>query len=462
MARKQLTDRGVGSLKAAKRGERYDLMDSIVPGFGVRVTDKGKRTYILVSRFPGSANPTRRAIAEVGAISLEKARGRARDWLEMVRKGIDPATEEERQRLAEAVRQENSFASVAEDFLRLAVIGPDRTKPRQRKGLEVERDLRREFIARWARRPITDITTHDVLAVLDEAVARGASYQAHNLLGYIRRLFNWAIARGVYGLERSPCDRMKPKDVIGRKALRTRTLSDDEIMAEWRAARRLGYPFGPLFQLLLLTGKRRDEVADASWSELHPNLERLLRKHAQDRKPIKWADIPSDWKIWTIPAARMKGEEGEARAHVEPLTDAALEILASLPRFTKGEFLFSTTFGEKPVSGFSKAKGRLDTQMMLTLRALARARGDDVPKVKLEPFVLHDLRRTMRTALSSLPVADMVRELVIAHVKPGLHQVYDQYAYLPEKREAMNLWASRLRSIAAPPPANVVPLRVAR
>lgn len=456
MARKQLTDRAIGALKPAKKGTRYDLMDSIVPGFGVRVTEKGKRTYILVARFPGSANPTRRAIAEAGAISLEKARGRARDWLELIRKGIDPAAEEERQRLAEAVRQENSFAAVAEDFLRLAVIGPDRTKPRQRKGLEVERDLRREFIGRWAKRPITDITAHDVLAVLDEAVSRGAAYQAHNLLGCIRRLFNWAIARGAYGLERSPCDRMKPKDVIGRKALRTRTLQDDEILAEWRAARRLGYPFGPLFQLLLLTGKRRDEVANASWSEFHPNLDRILRKHAQDRKPIKWPEVPADWKIWTIPAARMKGEEGEARAHVEPLSNSALEILAALPRFTKGDFLFSTTFGEKPVSGFSKAKDRLDRQMILTLRALARARGDDVAKVKLEPFVLHDLRRTMRTALSSLPIADMVRELVIAHVKPGLHQVYDQYAYLPEKGHALELWAGRLMKIVHPPPSNVV------
>ena len=57
------------------------------------------------------------------------------------------------------------------------------------------------------------------MAVIDAAVLRGSPYQAHNLLGHIRRLFNWAIARGLYGLDRSPCDRMKPKEVIGKKAL---------------------------------------------------------------------------------------------------------------------------------------------------------------------------------------------------------------------------------------------------
>ena len=144
---------------------------------------------------------------------------------------------------------------------------PNPAKPRQRKGREVERDIRKEFIARWGKRPITAITPHDVIAVLDEAVARGAPYQAHNVLGYVRRIFNWAIARSVYDLDRSPCDRMRPADVIGSKALRTRVLTDPELRALWRATEALGYPYGPLFQLLILTGQRKSEVAEASWPE---------------------------------------------------------------------------------------------------------------------------------------------------------------------------------------------------
>jgi integrase len=122
-------------------------------------------------------------------------------------------------------------------------------------------------------------------------------------------------------------------------------------------------------------------------------------------------------------------------AHVVPLTDDVIAILKSLPRFNKGDHLFSSDFGAKPVNGFSKAKLRLD-------KAMAAELGEE-PK----PFVIHDIRRTMRTGLSALPVPDLVRELVIAHTKPGLHKVYDQFAYFDEKRHALKLWAARLRGI---------------
>jgi integrase len=182
----------------------------------------------------------------------------------------------------------------------------------------------------------------------------------------------------------------------------------------------MGYPYGPLLRLLALTGQRKSEVADARWSEF---------------------DLQQ--KLWTIPAARMKADA----PHVVPLSDAAIEILKTLPRFESGDHLFSTIFGVKPVNGFSKAKDILD-------RKLKQILGKPV-----EPFVIHDIRRTMRTGLSALPIPDLVRELVIAHTKPGLHKVYDQFAYLDEKRQALDLWAGRLRDIITPPPANVVELR---
>ena len=440
MARQVLTDRALKALKPAPAGKRLDIMDAVVPGFGVRVTDKAdqdgkaaQRTFILVARYPGSSNPTRRALGEYGAISLEKAREKARHWHDLIHRGIDPKTEEEQHRLAQKKRQENSFEAVAEEFIRLAVIGPDPDKPKQRKGHVVARELRSEFIARFGKKPVDSITAHDIVAVLDDAVARGAPYQAHNLLGHVRRLFNWAIARGVYGLDRSPCDRMKPADVIGKKALRTRVLKDAELRALWAAAGNLDYPFGPLVRLLALTGQRKSEVAEAEWSEF--DLER---------------------KLWTIPAERMKADA----PHVVPLTAEAIEILKGLPRFTKGEHLFSTTHGKKPVNGFSRAKARLDAAMLTELQKAAEERGEDSKKVKLEPFVLHDIRRTMRTGLSALPIPDLVRELVIAHTKPGLHKVYDQHAYVDEKRQALELWAGRLRDIVQPAPENVFRLQV--
>jgi integrase len=146
-------------------------------------------------------------------------------------------------------------------------------------------------------------------------------------------------------------------------------------------------------------------------------------------------------------------------AHVVPLTDEVVSLLKSLPRFRNGEFLFSTTFGKKPVNGFSKAKDRADNLMLKEARKRAEVLGNDPDKVKLDEWRIHDIRRTMRTGLSALPVADMVRELVIAHTRPGLHKVYDQYAYLDEKRRALELWTARLRSIVTTAPDNVVELR---
>jgi integrase len=427
MAKRNLNDRTLKALKPAKPGQRYDLWDAVVPGFGVRVTDKGRRTFVLVARFPGSKHPTRRAVGEYGAITLEKARAKAREWIELIRRGTDPRVHDVRLRLAEQRRNEVTFAAVAEDFIneKLAT---------ERKGREVERDIRREFIPAWGRRPITDITPLEVRTAIKAVKDRGAPYQAHNLLGYVRRLFAWAIDQHCYGLESSPCDRLKPKAIIGRKDARSRVLSDGELRALWRAAEGISYPYGPLFRILVLTGQRKSEVAEARWSEF---------------------DLPG--KQWIIPADRMKAEA----PHVVPLSDEAIAILESLPRFNKGDHLFSTTFGVKPVNGFSKAKAALDMAM---LAELYKAACDDAAraKVKLDPFVVHDIRRTMRTGLSALPVPDLVRELVIAHTKPGLHKVYDQFAYLDEKRRALELWAARLGTILERRATNIVDLAKAR
>ncbi len=473
LERKQdLTDRTLKALHAAPEGTRYEVMDTQAPGLAIRVTETGQRTFVLIARFPGHKQPTRRALGQYtplndadekrrykelpeadrkketfeaylvrtyGASTLAGAREKARKWRAMIQSGIDPQTHEERQRHAALRQQRNTFGTVAEDFIKDKL-------PSERKGREVERDIRREFIPAWGKRPIAEIAPHDVRAVVKAAKDRGAPYQAHNLLTTARRLFSWAIDQQVYGLESSPCERLKPKAIIGRKVFRTRILDDDELRAFWRATRRLGYPYASLFRMLALTGQRKSEVAEARWSEID-----LTRK------------------LWTLPAERMKADA----AHVVPLSDDVVAILGSgkdddkgvvdgLPRFKKGDYLFSTTFGKKPVNGFSKAKERLDKRMLRSWRALGRVNGKDRRKAQIEPWVIHDIRRTMRTGLSALPVPDLVRELVIAHSKPGLHKVYDQHAYLDEKRRALDLWAARLRSIVEPSPTNVVPLVAVR
>lgn len=422
-----LTDAKIRSLKPHKSGKIYDEKDTQVPGLRVRVMPSGQRTFVLLARFPSSPNPTRRALGSYPVLSLEDAREKAVAWRKMIRRGVDPGVQEERDRQATLRQQRTTFTAVAEDFIKDKL-------PTERKGREVERELRREFLPRWGKRPIAEITAQDVRDVVKAAKDRGAPYQAHNLLVLARRLFSWAIDQQSYGLEASPCERLKPKAIIGRKIFRTRILSDEEVRLFWRAAGRLGYPYGPLFRMLVLTGQRKSEVAEARWSEI---------------------DLTK--KLWTIPAERMKADA----THLVPLSDNVVALLQSLPRFKKGDHVFSTTFGVKPVNGFSKAKDRLDRRMLRGARALTRVRQSAQP-ARIDPWVIHDIRRTMRTGLSALPVPDLVRELVIAHTKPGLHKVYDQHAYLDEKRRALDLWAAQLRSIIDPAPKNVISLQSAR
>ena len=114
--------------------------------------------------------------------------------------------------------QANTFGAVAEEYITRKIAKTEKAK-------ESERDIRNELIARWGERPITEVTRHDVVEMAEE-IAKRAPYQAHNVFGQCRALFNWAIARGLHGLETSPCDRLKPADLIGRKEARSRVLSD--------------------------------------------------------------------------------------------------------------------------------------------------------------------------------------------------------------------------------------------
>jgi integrase len=149
----------------------------------------------------------------------------------------------------------------------------------------------------------------------------------------------------------------------------------------------------------------------------------------------RWREFDLEKREWTIPAERMKGNA----AHLVPLSGDAIAILETLPRFNKGDHLFSSTFGAKPVGGLGRAKRLLDAAMAVEL-------GHPV-----KPFVFHDIRRTMRTNLSALPITDVVRELVIAHQQGGMHKVYDLHKYRDEKAAALELWAARLREIASLP-----------
>src|SRR5262245_50741010 len=397
-----LSELAVRKLQAPSIGRR-ELYDGIIPGFGVRITDKGAKSYIFLYVHEGRRR--RYTIGRVGAFSLDQARRKARELYELAQAGRDPAAEKKAPKATPA-----AFKDVVALFDRRALAG-------NRTGRETLRIIERELLPHWKDKPFTSITADDVHDRIDAVLDAGKKEAARRLFEITRRLFNWARAqRDSYRIERSPCEGLKADDLFGEKAFRDRTLKDAELRAVWNAAGEVGYPFGPIVRLLILTGLRRNEVARAQWGE------------------FDFANA-----LWTIPAERMKG----SAAHVVPLTAEMLEIIQSLPR--QGPYLFRSGRNvSRPVSGFSAMKDRLDALLS-----------------QVEEWNLHDLRRTMRTHLSSLPVpgGDLVRELVIGHTKPELHKVYDQHAYLDEKRRALELWGARLQTIVNPRPANIIELR---
>jgi integrase len=391
MEKRILTEPFIRALKAAPPGERYAVSDALVPGLRVRVTDKGTKSFVLWRRVDRSAkSASALALGEVGRLTLADARAKARTWLVLIDAGRDP-------RDVERADRDATCGNAMEDFLRLRVKG-------QRKAKDVAREMRTELLPRWGGKPLTAITRRDVIRMVDEIKNRGAPAQARNVLGHARAFFNWAAEKDLLAV--SPCVHIRAARLIGPKLPRQRVLTDAELRTLWRASGQLAYPIGPLVRMLALTGQRKSEVAEARWREFD------LRK-----------------ALWTIPPERFKSDA----THIVPLSDAVMELLHELPRWVGGDFLFSTTGGRTPVNGFSKAKDKLDDAM-----------GSP------NPFVLHDIRRTVRTRLSELRVPDRVAEMVIGHGAKGLQRIYDQHQFVDEMREALTAWALRLGAIVGP------------
>jgi integrase len=352
--------------------------------------------------------PVTRRLGTYPIISLSQAREIALEALRDISAGVDPAERQRAMREVEARRRADSFEIVARDFIARHV-------SKLRSGAEAEAVIRRELVSRWGEKPVTEISRRDVVELLRAIADSGRAAAAHRLYNHITKFFTWAIAQDLYGVSASPCAAIRPKEIIGPKVVRQRVLSDGEIRALWQATAALSYPAAPFIRLLLFSGQRRNEIAG-----------------------MRWTEVDLDKRLWIIPSERMKSDA----PHIVPLSSTIVEILQDLPRWT-GPFVFSTTSGERPISGFSKLKTKIDGLM---------------PDVAEWRF--HDLRRTVRTRLSALRISDIVAELCIGHTQKGLHKIYNQHAYFDERREAFGAWDAWLMSIVEPGAGgNVVPLR---
>ncbi|HMN39046.1 MAG TPA: tyrosine-type recombinase/integrase [Hyphomicrobium sp.] len=265
----------------------------------------------------------------------------------------------------------------------------------------------------WGGRPIADIRRRNIHELLDGFIAKGQAGTARDVRKHLSRLFNWAVDREI--ITENPLAGLKRKDLQYR-ADAGRALTDQEIRAVWRAVSRLGYPFGPFFKLMILTGQRRNEWADAKQSEV------CVRR-----------------KVLEIPKARYKGR----RDHVVPLAPEAWTIYESMPKWNGLDpFLFSTQAGEAPISGFSKAKTYLDE---LTTEELTASTGD--PSATLANYRIHDFRVTCESRLADLGFNQDVRDAVLGHAKIGLQRTYNKHDYADEKRSALEAYARHIMGI---------------
>jgi len=282
----------------------------------------------------------------------------------------------------------------------------------------------------WRGRPIAGISRRDVIDLVDGIIARGVGIQANRTLARLRALFNWAVEKD--RISASPADRLK---LPIKERARNRVLTDEEIRWFWQPCGEIGWPFGPLFLLLLLTAQRRDEVGGMRWSE-----------------------VDVDKQIWTLPRQRAKGD----REHEVHLSDAAVDVLRSLPRIASNSIgqdgLVFTTNGRTSVSGFGNAKRRLDLIM-------AEARRQSLglsERTKIPDWRLHDLRRTAATGMARLNFPPHVVDKVLNHVSVtirGVAAVYNRFEYLEERRDALEGWGRYIGTIVTPTEANIVAMR---
>jgi integrase len=396
--------------KLPNPAKRRELADGKVTGLYFVVQPSGARSWAV--RYRADGKPAKLTLGPFPAVGLAEARRRAQEELGKIAGGEDPASTKRTAReaaRAAAAAESDRVSAVATEFVKRAVT--KRTGHRRISdswAAERERLLRVEVLPKIGSKRIGDVTKADILGLLEGMVDRGSAVNANRLLAVLRRMFNWCISRGL--VDKSPCDKLTPP---APETSRDRVLSDDEIRLVWNAFGRVGYPFGPMAQLLLLTGARLNEIASGRWSE-----------------------IDLEAKTWTVAKERSKN----GVAHELPLSDAAIGILRSLPRIgdRKDVFVFSTT-GRTPVSGFSNAKEAID-------RAMVEAHGADA----IPHWTFHDLRRSAASGMAGIGIAPHVVEAALGHKSgtiKGVAAVYNRYSYNVEKRAALDAWSRRIDSI---------------
>jgi integrase len=370
---------------------RQEIPDAYLPGLYLIVQPSGMKSWAVRYRCNGATR--KHTLGAYPAVDLKVARALGGKALRAAAEGRDPALEKKHARAAKA----DSVETIAAQFIERHC----KKSNRPRTAEETERLLRLHVLPRWRGRMAHDITRRDVLDILDRVVDAGTPIAANRTFSAVRKMFNWAIARDI--ITASPCAGVKPPTA---ERSRDRVLSDHELVLVWQAADKIGWPFGPMLKLLILTGQRRDEVAKMEWSE-----------------------VDFDGKVWTLPRERVKTD----KPHEVTLSSAAIAVLKAVPRIASCQYVF-TTNGKSPASAYSKNKRRLDACLP-----------QDMPAWRL-----HDLRRTMASGMQRLGINLPIIEKVLNHSSgsfAGIVGIYQRHEFFPERRQALDLWGDFVTNI---------------
>lgn len=449
MATGFITKRAVDACEPqARQFILWDGGDRAVKGFGLLVLPSGVKSYIFQYRLGGRAGKTRRyTLGRHGSPwTPDSARETAKALAEQVRQGTDPYAAKQAQiaaqvRVAEAERdherrtRELAFDSYAARFVEHGI----RPGARERTRSDYAGILRTHVVPLLGSTPLPDISRADIVRIIDRIPAKQPAVR-RIAFAVLRKLLNWAVSRG--DIAKSPMDGMATP---AAPQSRDRVLSDAELAIVLEAAGRMSAPFGPLYRLLFATGQRREEVAGLDWVEL-------------DRESA----------TWTLPRERSKNGE----ANIVPLNRHAMTVLDGLagmdndgPVQWPRRGLVLSSNGATGVSGFSRAKSRLDALTAQVAAERAAEAGRDVDAFAVAPWRLHDARRTLATALQRLGVRFEVTEAVLNHVagasRSGVAGVYQRHGWGPEKRAALDAWADFCDRIPldSSVTTNVVPFR---
>lgn len=364
-----LTELTIRNLRPPHAGQ-VTLWDSL-PRFGVRLSPGGAKTFVVVL---GSGR--RHTIGHYPTISLSQARDEARRILAQHTLGHSrPRSipfDEARRLFLEACKRKNKPRTVS-DYMRL---------------------LKRHFP--FGGIQLSDIATHDITKRLDRLASTPA--EQNYALVAIKIFFNWAVGR--HYIDRSPCANLKKS----KRHAKDRVLTNEELSTVWSAARDIGWPYGTIVQLLILTGQRRGEIA-----------------------ALRWDWIDQQERTISLPASLTKN----SRHHTFPYGPVTAELLKSVPQL--GDALFPARGNpDACFSGWSKCKALLDT------------------RCKIAPWTLHDLRRTFATNLAALNTPPHVVEKFLNHASgsiAGVAAIYNRFQYMDEMRAAMAAWEYTLTTL---------------